>query len=203
MVLNSEAGRRMTQKTLSGKQERAAVLVAEDELSNEDIARQCGVTRKTVDRWKTEPEFKARVSQIIRDLSENLERYAIARRDLRVAEYNERRRLLIEVRRQRAEQLKDEAPGGDTGLIVRQVKVIGGGRDAELVTEYAVDTGLLKAQLDLEKQAAIEAGQWLEKKDVTSGGESLGSALERAMGTVFDVRVADAADIPADSPPNT
>jgi hypothetical protein len=61
-------------------------------------------------------------------------------------------------------------PGGDTGLVVRQVKMIGSGAAAQLVEEYPVDVALLRAELDVmrelrehEKQAAQELGQWVDK----------------------------------------
>jgi hypothetical protein len=38
-----------------------------------------------------------------------------------------------------------------------------------VVEEYEVDTGLLKALLDHEKQAAQELGQWSEKSKVEQG----------------------------------
>jgi hypothetical protein len=54
-----------------------------------------------------------------------------------------------------------EAPGGSTGLLVRQYQ----GRQAMPV--YKVDTGLLSLLSELrahEKQAAEELGQWTEKR---------------------------------------
>jgi hypothetical protein len=57
-------------------------------------------------------------------------------------------------------------PGGRTGLLVRRVKVIGSGDNAREVCEYEVDTGLLKELRELEKQAAVEAGQWSTTSEV-------------------------------------
>jgi hypothetical protein len=61
------------------------------------------------------------------------------------------------------------APGADTGLLMRTWKQIGSGDSAVIVEEYQVDTGLLKALLDHEKQAAQELGQWSEKARVEQG----------------------------------
>jgi hypothetical protein len=48
---------------LPGRQEEAARLVAEDSLTNEEIAAAVGVKRQTVDWWKTKPHFAARVQE--------------------------------------------------------------------------------------------------------------------------------------------
>jgi hypothetical protein len=66
-----------------------------------------------------------------------------------------------------------KAAGGQTGLIVCQMRGIGKGEDFQLVEEYAVDVGLLKALLDLERQAVQECGQWLDRRDLTSAGEPI------------------------------
>jgi hypothetical protein len=54
-----------------------------------------------------------------------------------------------------------------TGLCVRRERVIGTGENAKLIEEYEVDTELLDAMAHLEKQVAIETGQWTEKQDVS------------------------------------
>ena len=53
----------------------------------------------------------------------------------------------------------ERLPGGKTGLLTHDVKTVGSGTCAERVHVYAVDTGLLKQMLDLERQAAAEVGQ--------------------------------------------
>lgn len=47
--------------TLSAKQARAALLLAEDELSDEQIAEQVGIARSTLALWKDRPAIVARV----------------------------------------------------------------------------------------------------------------------------------------------
>lgn len=58
----------------------------------------------------------------------------------------------------RADDLKDEAPGGDTGLIVRQYKQVGSGPDARLVTEYVADTASTKEIRAIYDDVAKEVG---------------------------------------------
>jgi len=55
----------------------------------------------------------------------------------------------------------------NTGYMVRTVKQIGGGDTAQVVEEFAVDTGLLRELREIEEQAAIECGDWVEKKEPT------------------------------------
>ena len=43
-----------------GKSEQAALLVAQDELSNEEIAKRAGITRQGLDKWKRTADFQER-----------------------------------------------------------------------------------------------------------------------------------------------
>jgi hypothetical protein len=93
----------------------------------------------------------------------------ITDRSARLAAYQDRwsrMRRVIEARAQNFRNRPDVA--GDTGLIIRTERMIGAGASATLVEEFAVDTGLLKAMAELEKQAAIETGQWVEKQDYST-----------------------------------
>ncbi|HEU0165846.1 MAG TPA: hypothetical protein VFQ54_12445, partial [Thermomicrobiales bacterium] len=59
--------------------------------------------------------------------------------------------------------------GGGTGLILRQYKQVGSGRDAQLVEEYVVDTATVRQIQSLHEQAAKELGQWTEKVNMSGG----------------------------------
>lgn len=50
-------------QNLTVKQERAALLVAEDELADEVIAAAVGISRETLHQWKKRDPFKARVAE--------------------------------------------------------------------------------------------------------------------------------------------
>ena len=56
------------------------------------------------------------------------------------------------------------AQGADTGLVVRREKVIGNGDNARDVVEYEVDVATLRELREQLKQAAIEVGEWAEKR---------------------------------------
>jgi hypothetical protein len=139
----------------------AARLVAEDFLSDERIAAKVGIDRRQLTRWKSVPQFMAKVEGIVAALGERSLRFAVARRHRRVKAQNDRWRKMKRVMRERAAAPEmANVPGGKTGLLVRKVKSIGGGESAHEVEEYEVDTGLLKEIRDLEKQVAQEVNQW-------------------------------------------
>lgn len=145
----------------------AADLVADGRLSDEAIAAKCDVSRTTIYQWKRHPAFSAKVQALIEAIEASILNRGIARRARRVQAKNDRWRRL---RRIVAERAKDpsmaDIPGGKTGLLVRTVKVVGQGEAAREVHEFAVDAALLAEMRSLEKDAAIEVGQWLPKKDV-------------------------------------
>ena len=85
---------------------------------------------------------------------------AITRKAERLAAKNERWLGLRSVIAERgADESMAAVPGGQTGLMVRQYKMLGGGEYAQVVEEYKVDTGLLEAANELERSAAAELGQ--------------------------------------------
>lgn len=145
----------------TGKKERAAELVAEEELTYDEIAHALGVGTATVRRWAAHADFRARVKRRSEEIGDAATRYAIARRLRRIKGYDDRRERMLRLIAERAAAHTD-APGGSTGLLVRTVKVVGGGENAERVEEYELDAALLRELRELEKQAAIEAGQWQE-----------------------------------------
>jgi hypothetical protein len=154
--------------------ERAAALLADGELTSEEVADKVGVNRWTLWSWRRHPEFAARVRQITERASEELERHAIARKLRRMAGYDRRWRALHQVIEERAnDPALQGVPGGKTGLLVRAVKVIGSGESAREVVEYELDTALLKELRELEKQAAVEAGQWATKSEVRGAAASV------------------------------
>jgi hypothetical protein len=154
--------------------ERAAALLADGELSDREVANEVGVDRPTLWRWRQHPDFAARVRSILERAAEELERHAIARKARRMRTYDERWRELQRVIAERAAAPEMQSvPGGKTGLLARRVKVVGGGENAREVEEYEVDTALLKELRELERQAAVEAGQWTTKSEVRGAAASV------------------------------
>jgi hypothetical protein len=109
--------------------------------------------------WKQHPDFQSRVKQHIADLEASVLKYAIAKKRNRVARQNADWERLERIRELRADNpALGGVEGDETGLMIRQFKVIGTGHNAQTIEEYVVDTALVKARTDLEKQAAGEVG---------------------------------------------
>lgn len=92
----------------------AAVRLAEDDLSDEQIADEAGVNRRTLDRWKQHPEFAARVKDLVAEMTARAQRRGFARRERRIDRYNRR---LDQVGRVLDEEL-------DTGLLREERKLL-------------------------------------------------------------------------------
>lgn len=145
--------------------DQAAIDAAADVLSDTEIAAKAGVSRQAYTGWKAHPEFQARVAEIIAEANRRLEKQAIRHKTQRVAAQHDRWVRMQQVIAERADDHEwSHVPGWSTGLLVHRQKQIGGGRDAQIVDEFEVDTGLLAEMRNTEKQAAQELGQWTEGK---------------------------------------
>lgn len=148
-------------------------------MSDEQIAERVGVTRDAITSWKLAPEFQARISEHVEAQREACMSEGIADRRNRVRRLGDTWERLQQVIRERAVELDGAAAGGGTGLLVHQVKGIGKGESFRVVDEYAVDTGLLAELRQIEKQAAQELGQWVEKGELSGkDGSPLLNSLE-------------------------
>lgn len=150
----------------NSQRSKAAVLVAEDRLSESQIAQRIRCSDRQVRRWKDHPEFQARVDHHRRRLDEEVRRHGIARLSERLGALDTRWRKMGQVIEERgADPAMQKVAGGKTGLLTRRIKAIGSGPGMKLVPEYAVDTGLLRELREAEKQAAQEVGQWTEQHE--------------------------------------
>jgi phage terminase small subunit len=94
----------------------------------------------------------------------------IKERAARIQGYNDRRQALYDVIAARARDLEhQDVPGAKTGLVAITFKMAG----KEKFKEAAIDVALLRELRELEKQAAIELGQWVEKSDGTLNVQDL------------------------------
>jgi hypothetical protein len=166
---------RRTQKTgmpeparLTEKQELAANLVSEDRLTDEQIAEELGIDRRTLTRWKDIPEFSARVQAISEAFAQRVMSRGIARRVHRVAVMDDIHRKLLTVIEKRATNPEiSKAPGGETGLVTRTVRGIGRGDDYQVVEVFEVDTPLCREIREVHAQVAEELGQRVQKHEFT------------------------------------
>lgn len=152
----------------SKRHEQAAVLVADDRLTDEQIAEQVGISARMLYIWKAHPEFAAKVAEHVEKFAAVTLKRGIARRERRVEALNDRWQRMQRVIDERSEDPGvSHVAGGTTGLIVHDVKGVGKGEDFQLIDIYGVDTALLKELREHEKQAAQELGQWTEKQEHT------------------------------------
>lgn len=153
--------------TWTGARERAALMVAEDELTDAEIAEAVGISRQGLVKWKQHPEFQARIAEHVKTLEASVMRYAIAKKRKRVERLNRDWLRIQQVFDERAEEMGNEAAGGSTGILQRTVKVVGAGSAQQTIEEYSIDTAALRELRGLEEQAAKETGQWVEKSELT------------------------------------
>lgn len=145
----------------------AAILLAENELTDEEIAATVNVNRTTLWRWRQHAEFTERITEHTAALQAASLRHAVAKRHKRLATLDRLHTKALGVIESRADDMAGEAPGAETGLLVKSYKQIGQGPGAQMVTEYAVDTALMREIRAIEEQAAKELGQWEEKQAIT------------------------------------
>lgn len=146
----------------------AALLLAEDELNHEEIARVSGLSVTTLWRYRQREEFQERVAGHVADFQAAMLRLAVAKRHKRLAVLDRLHAAAVSVVEERAAAMADEdAPGAGSGLLVKSLRQVGSGANAQLVEEFAVDTGLLREIRAIEEQAAKELGQWEEKQAIT------------------------------------
>jgi hypothetical protein len=151
----------------TAQRESAAVLVAQDEVTDEEIAALIGLSKRTLERLKGEAEFRERVEEHMTHWRQAVRQKGLAIVENRVTALMRRAALLETIRRERGKSEEMAGvPGGKTGLIVHQVKGIGKGEDFQLVDLYMVDCGLLSEMRAHEQQIAKELGQWTDKQTV-------------------------------------
>ena len=147
------------------KREKAALLLAEDVESDQVIAFQCGVTYQTIARWKRVICFNDRVNEHRTRINEHLEQYraALLRRSIAdrykridsIVDDFARTNLLIE---ERAVAYAD-APGGSSGLLARDCKLVFNNGVMEEIPVYKFDGAVISAREQLRKSVAEELGE--------------------------------------------
>src|SRR6266566_315427 len=78
-----------------------AILVAQDEFTNDEIAQKVGVTKRAVSKWKRQSVFREMVQRLTDRLGSAAERYAIGKRMRRVKNLNDRLERMHQVIRDR------------------------------------------------------------------------------------------------------
>jgi hypothetical protein len=144
----------------NGTMELAAWLIAEGEKADSQIARACGVHRRTLLRWKARLDFHHRVEQLrtLRNCAPLLwgigdKRRRLIRLDMRVAQ-------LWTIVMERAESADMQGvPGGTTGFMTVRHRRLGQGHQAIVIKEVIVDYQLMRQLRKHLAQAAREIGE--------------------------------------------
>ena len=149
----------------NAQRDQAAMALAEDRLTDEQIAQSLGLSRASIAVWKRHPDFTQRIEDNRALLLKAVEAKGIADRRNRVNALNRRWEKMQQIIEERAaDPSMADVAGGDTGLLAHSVKGVGSGTGVELIDVYEVDTGLLRELRAHEEQAAKELGQWVEKQ---------------------------------------
>ena len=130
-----ESRRDMPPFRWSNRSELAAQLVAADELTNDQIADRCGVSRPALQKWKARPEFMARVDEHLEAYRQAVLRHGVAVLERRVAALDERWRHLRRIIDERAASpaharraRRDDRPARPHGQGAGQRRLLPGGR---------------------------------------------------------------------------
>jgi hypothetical protein len=164
------------------KKHKAAILLAEDELTVTEVAKTLGISRSFLYEWKAEPEFQQIIGHYAGEIVADALKLPIAKKMWRVQVLNDGVLGDLEAKRLRGEYyaslLADNAETAmmrefghavpewaATGKFVSQPKIAANGKT---VTEWAYDRALESAIESKLKQAAQELGQWVEqsKQDI-------------------------------------
>ncbi len=114
---------------------------------------------QSVCRLLKRPEIKARISELQATVCKGIIKKEIRKREHRLDRYQDLFERMQQVVDERATDLSD-VPGGKSGLLVRDYK----GKNAD-VPVYKVDAPAFQVELNLLKQAAIEMGEFVEKRE--------------------------------------
>lgn len=146
-----------------GVQERAARLAAQDELSDAQVARQCGIDRRTLTRWKEQPEFQEQIERRRRVWRHERETQSVAKRRTHLPSLDSRWKDLWGIVAERADSPEmQNVPGGRTGFLYSRQKTYRYAGKVYAVTNHYLDSKLLRQFRALEVQAAKQSGQWGE-----------------------------------------
>lgn len=184
---------------------RAAILAAEDELSDIEIAQRCGITRRTLIRWKKQPAIQQKINEHLRLIQLHSEVGMISERQNRVLHLEMKFQDLQGIIRARASspEMRGVA-GGSTGLMRRSIVAFSQRHGRVAQYNYRLDTALLGAEMRLLKAAAKAVGQWKTPKyqptasptsTAVPSGKKHRAALFIADGTRSDLEIAAACGV--------
>lgn len=166
-----------TEQTLS-----LLAMIVEGRYAAYHLAMATGLSTSAIREIRNNPVFQQAVAQAQEKFVKQVLEIGLARKTERVkllADRLERIQCVVEERAAAAspeaaeaygikyDEALAQAPGGSSGLVVHDLKVVGTGRNTMIIDEYKVDTGTLATEAALTKQLAQELGQFTEKTETT------------------------------------
>ena len=146
--------------------------------------------KQSAGRLLNNADVRSRVSELQQEIESSFVRLQIAERLQRLEAIQDRWDALREVKRCFA---KGDFEGAmKTGVVYRKTRWIGG-RDGHEVEEYEINTALIEALNSVEKRAAIETGQEVDRADINlrSGLAAQAAVLQKAF-TLDELEVIEA-----------
>ncbi len=170
--------------------ERAALLLAENEMTGSQICEEVGYQNHGIlSQWKQHPDFAARVQEHKAALREVGQRYSICKINARLKALENRwlgMKQIIEERKK--DPLMKFVPGGETGLYqIRELKwyTVKDENDKETLeprpVKWAFDKQLMQEMRAVEQHAARQMGEWIDRIEVKNDApekEQAGDFLE-------------------------
>lgn len=158
----------------SEKREQGARIAAAVEQGEEwpvrKICEATGYKEPSVRAWLQHPDFLARVEEMRTIRNHRIMRLGIANRLGRLNEAKDRHgrlKQVIDARAAAASADPEKAPGAESGALARELKTLGTGDSQQVIAEYKFDAPLFRELREIEKQVAIEVGDWAEKRELS------------------------------------
>lgn len=150
--------------------ERGALMVAKGEKTRHQIAVELEISYQLLSGWiNDDPEFQAEVESIKAEIKQALIEQGIAAKAVRLEKYNrivERIESVIDSRSKSC--AAGLIAGGESGLIAHDVRLT---RSGEPIDIGRFDGALVREFRETLKQAAIEVGDWSEKRELSGPHE--------------------------------
>jgi phage terminase small subunit len=135
--------------------------------------------KQSAARLLNNADVRSRIGELRAENSAEFLQLAVTEREQRLLALQERFDGLRQARLARA--AGDYGAMMRTGFVIRKLRSIGSGKDAQIVEEYEIDTALVEAMNSVERRAAIETGQEQENVNLTGQISAKSIALSKVM----------------------
>lgn len=157
-------------RPLNASQLIAAKMIASNEMTFGRIAEELKITEITLMNWRSRADFQQKVAEYAEGIVQATSTLKFSARNRRIEALNklaEDYEIIMQERAAWYAEHLPEVPGGRTGHLVHQIKVVGVGKNAQVVEEDVLDKALDEGFKDTLVHIAKERGEWAEKREVT------------------------------------